>query len=145
MNICGFVYPAGVMYCDTDRHENGDYKQIAFIHTSGKIQFFEKPEKIPGADLLRIERDADTTAANYRAQWERLPIYKRYETIIDFIYSFTTTLYSEYIAINALPRPADHIARTVSKYEFLILNRSNVATADNVKEVLQNQRKKATI
>lgn len=146
MKISGFVYPAGVVYCDTDRHENGDYKKIAFIHDSGLLQWYEKPEKIPGADLLRIEHAASTRAANYRAQWEKLPALERYAAIYDYILTFSgSALRREYSAIKALPRPADHIARTIRKYEFLILNRANIATADTVKQTLLNFRKAAIL
>ena len=146
MNICGFVYPAGVMYCDTDRHENGDYKKIAFIHDSGLLDWYEKPEKIPGADLLRIEHAASTRAANYRAQWEKLPDFERYAAIYDYVGAFSgSVLRREYNALQALPRPADHIGRIISKYEFLILNRANIATDDTVKQTLLNFRKVAIL
>lgn len=77
------AFPAGDVYCNKAAIVRDDYKQIAFIDYTGKLSLSVDPSYIPHDVLIRIERDADTKAANFRKNWEKLPELKRYEKLLD--------------------------------------------------------------
>lgn len=51
--------------------EHGDYKNICWISPAGNIKWSVKPESIPGSDLLRIERTAESYEQKARADLDR--------------------------------------------------------------------------
>lgn len=61
----------GTTVCNKAVMEHGDYKNICWISPAGNIKWSVKPESIPGSDLLRIERTAESYEQRARADLDR--------------------------------------------------------------------------
>ena len=61
----------GTTVCNKAVEEHGDYKHIAHISPAGKITWYVKPDYVPGADLLKIERIAEGYEQKARADLDR--------------------------------------------------------------------------
>ena len=51
--------------------EHGDYKNVCRISPTGNITWYVKPDYVPGADLLKIERIAEGYEQKARADLDR--------------------------------------------------------------------------
>ena len=51
--------------------EHGDYKTVCRISPTGNITWYVKPDYVPGADLLKIERIAEGYEQKARADLDR--------------------------------------------------------------------------
>ena len=80
----GFYFRGhGLTVADRNHQENGDYKEVAFIRPSGIINFKADPEQIPAEDLQKIQAQADRAKAEFMEAWEKMPLMKQYEVILD--------------------------------------------------------------
>lgn len=76
----------GITVCNKAVMENGDYKMIAHIRETGKINWYVDPVSyIPGDALLKIEHAASVQAKKWEARFSVMPEIKQYEFLLDRI------------------------------------------------------------
>lgn len=75
----------GITVCNSAVMENGDFKHIAHIQPYGKVKLYVKKDYIPTEDLKRIYDMAEKEKVNFLEQWNKLPLIRRYETMLDYL------------------------------------------------------------
>ena len=74
----------GITVCNKAVIENGDYKTIAHIAECGKITWYVNPSiYVPDDARLKIEHQAKVQYLNWNNWLNRIPLMKRYETLLD--------------------------------------------------------------
>lgn len=74
----------GLTVCNKAIEKNGDYITIAHIADCGKITWYVNPASyVPGAELLKIEHEADTMRANWEKWLASMPEMERYSKLLD--------------------------------------------------------------
>lgn len=76
-------FPGGDVYCNKAVIQYGDYKKIAFIDYTGKLELYVTPDYIPGDVLLRIERDAELKSIEYKEKWSKKTDLQKYSELLD--------------------------------------------------------------
>lgn len=76
-------FPGGDVYCNKAVVQYGDYKKIAFIDYTGKLELSVAPSYIPGDVLLRIERDAEIKSIKYKEEWNKKTDLQKYSELLD--------------------------------------------------------------
>ena len=84
-NLGVYAFPGGTSYCNRAVIKNGDYKEVAFVDYMGKVRFSADPSLIPSDVLLKIEHDANATAANFKETWNKQPDFKKYDRLADMV------------------------------------------------------------
>ena len=79
----GFVYANGVHWCDASIYNNGYFKRLALVRRSGIIEWDVEPKTLPKSVTGIIEKDAERYKKEFLNQWNRLPIYGKYQRILD--------------------------------------------------------------
>ena len=74
MRIFGFKYCTGIMYCDLDVQENGDYKEVAYVWENGEIDWRVPMNSInkEGVDrILKCSLEHCSNVSNLQAEYEK--------------------------------------------------------------------------
>lgn len=77
----------GITVYDILHYDNqiNDYPTVAHISEEGKITYYPDfhPDEVNASYISQIEQAAQAKREDYRQEWEKLDILKRYETILD--------------------------------------------------------------
>jgi hypothetical protein len=73
----------GITVCNKAVEENGDYKIIAHISNAGNIKLYVSENYIPFEDMEKIKAAANKNKEIFQSGFEKLPILKQYEVILD--------------------------------------------------------------
>lgn len=74
----------GITVCNKAAMENGDYKMIAHIRETGKINWYVDPASyVPGDALLKIEHAANVQAEKWETWFSSMSEIKQYEFLLD--------------------------------------------------------------
>lgn len=73
----------GITVCNSMVEESGDYKRIAHISTSGKIQYYVSNGYIPACDVKRIEEAAERQRQEFLSYWNSLNDIQKYGKLLD--------------------------------------------------------------
>ena len=75
----------GVTVCNSAVMEHGDFKHIAHIQPYGKVKLYVEKDYIPTEDLKRIYDMAEKEKVSFLELWNKLPLIKRYEAMLDHL------------------------------------------------------------
>lgn len=71
INLGVYCFPGGTSFCDRNRTERGDYKELAFVRAYGQINYKTPRENIPADIVQKIEQEARTARARFEAETRR--------------------------------------------------------------------------
>lgn len=75
----------GITVCNSAIMEHGDFKHIAHIQPYGKVKLYVEKDYIPTEDLKRIYDMAEKEKVSFLEQWNKLPLIRRYEVMLDHL------------------------------------------------------------
>lgn len=75
----------GITVCNSAVMEHGDFKHIAHIQPYGKVKLYVEKDYIPTEDLKRIYDMAILQKMKYLEWWNKIPLIKRYEMMLDHL------------------------------------------------------------
>ena len=73
----------GITVCNSMVEESGDYKRIAHITPSGKIQYYVHKGYIPDGDKEGIEKAAERQRQEFLSYWDSLNDIEKYEKLLN--------------------------------------------------------------
>ena len=73
----------GITVCNSMVKESGDYKTIAHISNTGRIQYYVSNGYIPACDVKRIEEAAERQRQEFLSYWNSLNDIQKYEKLLD--------------------------------------------------------------
>ncbi len=84
MRIFGFKYCTGVMFCDLDVTEQGDYKEVAYVWENGEINWKVPAEQINREGVTRILAESQRQCeALKKLQNEYKKTYEEYSYVLN--------------------------------------------------------------
>lgn len=114
INLGIYSFPGGTSFCDRNRTENNDYKELAFVRVYGQIQYKTPREKLPHEIIEKIESEARTARAKFEADtrhnW-KLDRVKTYFRMLDYL------PISEVLKITAEKDDAEKLKMIIAAYE----------------------------
>ena len=102
----------GITVCNSAVESNGEYKYIAHISDSGKINLYVSKSYIPVEDMQRIEQTAADRRKTFLNEWNKHPDIEKYEKLLDMC------IHSDFmeIAHNKELSLAEKVKRLEAKY-----------------------------
>lgn len=88
INLGVYCFPGGTSFCDRNRTESGDYKELAFVRAYGQINYKTPREKIPADVIKKIEQEARETRRKFEEQTRRdwqLDRIRSYSRLVDYL------------------------------------------------------------
>ncbi len=74
MRIFGFKYCTGIMYCDLDTEEHGDYKEVAYVWENGEIDWRVPMDSINEEGrkrILKCSLEHSSNVTNLQTEYEK--------------------------------------------------------------------------
>ena len=105
----------GITVCNSAVENNGEYKHIAHISDSGKINLYVSKSYIPVEDMQRIEQTAADSRKTFLNEWNKQPDIEKYEKLLDMCSLSDLTYVFTDVQFGLLPL-VEKVKRLEAKY-----------------------------